>query len=621
MDDDKTLQLVKKALERGDHVRAKDLLSQQLQTNKYHPDYWLWMSAAVESDKERIYCLKRVWDLDPGNQAAKRGLIMLGALAPEKVEPAPLRKRDWVRDLEDLTEQTQEQKVWLSSHRLLTLVVIAVVVLGVVLSAIFFPSTKSIFSPRLTVTPHTWTPTVDDLAAAAKRSTPTPSDRPPIGHPLDATYTPTPIYVDTPHPGYGSYQTGMEAYRRGDFHTMLTYLSSAMEQLNAPDIVYLVGEAHRHLGQFGQAKTHYEEALRLDPGFAPAYYGRAMVAKVLNQEADIGEDLDLAIEHDGQFGQAYIQRAKYRLDKGEIEGALVDAHKAVQYLPHSHLAHLYRAQAYLALDQPQKAFMDGDIALEADINYVPTYLTMGRIYLDLGEPQRGLSMLEKFERHAVERPAVLLFSLGEAYYKTGQELDRALRLLTEGIERDPTNMEGYLYRGLVHLEQGRRQEALDDLGRVLEAQPGHYLTNLSMGQALFQEGRFHGALERFNAAEHGANNDHQRAAVWYWRALSHEELGQPSSADDDWQRIIELPAEAVPDEWFTLASTKLTPSPSPTITETLTPSLTPTITPTLSITLTPTPSATPTVVWTPTPTSTPRPFPQPSPTPAHNYGP
>ena len=47
------------ALRRGDKPRAKELLTLLLKTDQHNPTYWVWLSAAVDNSKERIYCLKQ----------------------------------------------------------------------------------------------------------------------------------------------------------------------------------------------------------------------------------------------------------------------------------------------------------------------------------------------------------------------------------------------------------------------------------------------------------------------------------------------------------------------------------------------------------------------------------
>lgn len=67
------------ALRDGDRARAKDLLTRLLQADQNNATYWVWMSGAVETAKERIYCLETALKLDPESSIAKRGLILLGA--------------------------------------------------------------------------------------------------------------------------------------------------------------------------------------------------------------------------------------------------------------------------------------------------------------------------------------------------------------------------------------------------------------------------------------------------------------------------------------------------------------------------------------------------------------
>lgn len=89
------------ALRRGDKPRAKELLTLLLKPDQNNPTYWIWLSAAVENHKERIYCLQTALKLDPENGTAKRGLVLLGALAPDQsVQPFQMnRPRAWEEKL------------------------------------------------------------------------------------------------------------------------------------------------------------------------------------------------------------------------------------------------------------------------------------------------------------------------------------------------------------------------------------------------------------------------------------------------------------------------------------------------------------------------------------------
>jgi Tfp pilus assembly protein PilF len=53
------------ALRLGDRTRARDLLTRLLKTDQKNATYWVWLSAVVDSQKERLYCLQRALEADP----------------------------------------------------------------------------------------------------------------------------------------------------------------------------------------------------------------------------------------------------------------------------------------------------------------------------------------------------------------------------------------------------------------------------------------------------------------------------------------------------------------------------------------------------------------------------
>jgi pimeloyl-ACP methyl ester carboxylesterase len=76
-------------LQNGDRVSACQLLAEALRQRPDDEQAWLWLSGAVESDKERLDCLQRVLALDPGNQAALAGLQALSQHGRTMSSPAP----------------------------------------------------------------------------------------------------------------------------------------------------------------------------------------------------------------------------------------------------------------------------------------------------------------------------------------------------------------------------------------------------------------------------------------------------------------------------------------------------------------------------------------------------
>ena len=112
-DNDAVFQEAVEALRAGNKNRARELLTGLLKTDQNNAIYWVWMSATVDTTKERIYCLQTAFKLDPQNVAAKRGLILHGALsADETIQPFPVnRPRAWEEKLL-LAHEKPKPKGW-----------------------------------------------------------------------------------------------------------------------------------------------------------------------------------------------------------------------------------------------------------------------------------------------------------------------------------------------------------------------------------------------------------------------------------------------------------------------------------------------------------------------------
>ncbi|HDD54614.1 MAG TPA: tetratricopeptide repeat protein, partial [Chloroflexi bacterium] len=458
MAEDKRYTLAKFALEQGDRFQARDHLASLLKEDQDNIEYWLLMSTVVESQKERIYCLKKVLALDPRNRDANLGMILFGGQEAGKVRSAVLKKRNWIKDVPDIRKKEpkkkEPKKKGYDYKQLAPLAVGSVLILLVLVLTGVFPGTRSVFSPKLTITPMTWTPSVAPGMGSDVTGTPVPDSVDPIGRILDQPYTSTPAYVLTPHPGYGIYNTALDAYKQGDFNTMLTYLNQTVKQLKTADIVFLVGEAYLNLGRYHEALEQYERALFVDPSFAPAYLGRALASRVIDESYDVKADLDQALLLDPRFGQVYLERAKYFLEEGSYQLAYEDADQAATFLPHSPLAHYYRAEALLGLKDYKEAEKSILTALKLDVNQVPAYLAAGRIRLETGNPEAALELLTRYGSHASNKPWEFYYSLGKAYFLSGKDLNRGLELVDEAIAMGGRSTNLYFVRALIERELG-----------------------------------------------------------------------------------------------------------------------------------------------------------------------
>ncbi len=75
------------AAKAGQPDKARQLLQDAVRRDPHNETAWLWLSSVAKDDKDRIFCLKKLLDVNPNNEFAIKGLRQLGAF-PDST-PAP----------------------------------------------------------------------------------------------------------------------------------------------------------------------------------------------------------------------------------------------------------------------------------------------------------------------------------------------------------------------------------------------------------------------------------------------------------------------------------------------------------------------------------------------------
>jgi tetratricopeptide (TPR) repeat protein len=604
------LQQAIEALRAGDRPRARDLLQRLVKADQNNATYWVWLSAAVETQKERQYCLQTAIQIDPKNAAAKRGLIMLGALPPDdSVPPFPVnRPRLWEQRLSMLKEPQEKPRGWANPvTRVFMVLGIAVCVLGLFVGGyLLLPKPVKPIIPTHTRYPtatssHTLTNTP---IASLRTPTPTFHGPTPLWMFLDKTYTPTPLYVVTQHPiiSRSAYEAGLRFLGAMDYKNALALFQQAQGlEPGAPDIDYYIGEVYRGQGSYRTARDEYQKAINKDANFAPAFLGRARANLSLNPTADVSKDLDEAIILDPHFAEAYIERGKYLLPANP-SAAEADFEAALELTPDSALVYYYLAEAQLGLGENAAALESAQRANQMDITLIPVYLALAQAYIATGQSEQAVSVLQTYNVYAPGDTSAFL-ALGTAYNAAGQSQD-AINILDKAIAANRKNAEAYFQRGYAYFTLQKANLAEADFRLAVAYDPRDFDSQLDLGRVFEMEKKPGDAYMQIDQkALPLAKTNRTKAQVYYWEALYLEEIGDPLSkvgARNAWYLLIALPAQAMPAEWRSQAYEHLTITP--TYTPTLTPTITPTftLTPSLTKTLSPTPS--PTKTLTPTPT-------------------
>lgn len=610
MAEDTLLQEAIEALRLGEKAKAKELLTRLLKADQSNAQYWVWMSAAVETVKERVYCLETALRLDPENAAAKRGLILAGVLPPDDtVRPFPLNcPRQWEDELQVAeSDHPKGFRAVAASPvgRLVGMIVIVVVLAALIVTGMHLPRGQR-FARQPTRTPgpsptYTLTPTfVNATAPAAAPQTGGPT---PLWMLLSATYTPTPIYVSTPRDVLSRdiFRAAQRASEQGKWDEVVNYLQQvATIEPQSADPYYYIAEAYIHLGEYNQALAAYEQAIRINPDLGPAYVGRARVVSLLDPERDVLPDLETAIAKDPNYPNAYLERAAYYIRKNDSRSALADLKQAQQLAPDSPLVYLYSAQAYLALEDTNRALTFAQTAHEMDITLLPAYRMLGQVYVQAGKPDKALEFLQVYIQYEPRDPEAYVW-LGAAY-NAAKDYKTALKFLDRAVQLNNRLGEAYYQRGVAYLGLQDGQQAESELKSSARYFPNSFRVTLGLIQAAMLQEHFGDAYLAADTLYRLAETEVQRAEAHYWRAYALEKLNRHSAALPDWQALLAMPKGVVPAERLAQAQKYIQAGITPTRTPTPTRSPRPgTATPTPK-SPTPTPSRTPTITPTPTPT-------------------
>ena len=596
------------ALRRGDKVRAKEQLTLLLKAEQTNPTYWVWMSAAVDSAKERIYCLQTALKLDPENATAKRGLILLGALPPdENVQPFSLnRPRAWEERLLLAHELPKPKGIRaITSNPAARLAGVVMLGVAVCAAAVFgLMSQRNIIGPLAdTITPgpsptFTGTPTFINATAPATSTFIGPT---PLWMLLPATYTPTPFYVNTPRgPQSADYnRAARDAYKKGDWDTYILNMELIAEQEpTAADVYYYIGEAYRFKKEAGNAIEACNHALEINPEFGPAYLCLARARLLQDPNAEIEQLFQFAIDRDPNYGEVYLERARYLLYHKDPEAALVDLDRANDRMPDSPEVYLAYANAYLAIDDPEQALEAAEKANELDKTSLPSYLLIGELYAANEQYEKAIEALETYTTYETEDS--LAFALiGQSYFEL-EDYESAIEYLDKAFDLNPGGLRKFnFYRGMAHLELGNADEAATGLERAYNADEENFDINLGLARAYYLQEKFGSAFLKIEETRVRAESDEQEALVHYWRALIQEKRGEQKDAIKEWNALLDMDEDVMTEEMRADAEKHL--KAMVTATNTSKPT-TRTITPTKPAGVkTPTPTRTPTPKRTPTP--------------------
>lgn len=147
--------------------------------------------------------------------------------------------------------------------------------------------------------------------------------------------------------------------------------------------------------QFTEALAAYEQAIQLDPNYAPGYVGKGLALRNLNRYAEALEAYEQAIRLDPNDATVHNNKGNALNDLQCYNEALLACERAIQLAPNYLAAYNNKGRALNSLQRYPEALLAYDYVLELNPNFTVAHHNKGLALLAL---ERYAEALQSFDR-------------------------------------------------------------------------------------------------------------------------------------------------------------------------------------------------------------------------------
>jgi tetratricopeptide (TPR) repeat protein len=232
------------------------------------------------------------------------------------------------------------------------------------------------------------------------------------------------------------------------------------------DDFFLQADEKYKTGDLKGAVENYSQALRLNPNYGEAYFGRGDARGDLGDKQGAIEDLTQAIRINPNQLRSYGARGLFRSQSGDQEGAKADFQKALNININSedYRDYIGRGVAYAGLEDYKSAIADLSQAIRLAPKYAPAYISRGNARNVLGDHKSAIA-----------------------------DLDQAIRL-------DPKYASAYGERGFARIALGDYKSAITDCNQAIQLDSKLAPVYVNRGTARYALGDKQGAIADFQEA-------------------------------------------------------------------------------------------------------------------------
>lgn len=269
------------------------------------------------------------------------------------------------------------------------------------------------------------------------------------------------------------------------------------------------GVARQNLGDNSGAVGDYEHALALVPRNRQLMFNTAVAASAIQSYDKADSLFESLIEYYPGFENAYLGRARMRLERGDTLHALADIDTALVRNPDSFNGHVMRAELLMNRQRPlfRNALINMDKAIKLEPKIAGLYINRAYIRYNLEDWEGAMS-----------------------------DYDYAISL-------EPLNKTALFNRGMLNAEANANDRALDDFSTVIALDPGNHRAHYNRALIRARKHDFAGAIEDINAVIAVFPNF---PAGYFMRSEFNRERGNLRAAAADYDKAMVLTGRLKP---------------------------------------------------------------------------
>lgn len=244
------------------------------------------------------------------------------------------------------------------------------------------------------------------------------------------------------------------------------------------------------------------------PAGAPRFYNRAIDAYNDRKNDEAKRWFDRAIEVDSEYHPAYFGRALLHRRLNEVDAAIADYTTVIRLKPDHADAFYNRGLIYGDLGQPEKALADFDAYVRLKPAAPDGYMRRVEIFRGVGDLTRALADQDALVR--MSDKYLPYYFARSALERDFGDLAGAMHDVETAVSIAPNDPEALFQRGLLRRQTGDVAGAIADFEQAIaikaaEPQPSGVLPDdmrfrLARGEALRDSGQVDAAKAEFEAA-------------------------------------------------------------------------------------------------------------------------